>query len=105
MQEWHKIEVNSMANAQNLLETHRDGTMYKRLICECGNSLYKKNIKTGVIEFLARKGGKQIKPLPLNGVSQTEIFCERCGKGHLLVDVQEGMRASDDHSIHTDIAK
>lgn len=94
-----------MSDARIIIENHRDGSLYRRLICECGHSVYKKNLKTGVIEFLARKGGKQIKPLPLNGVAQTEVFCELCGKGHLVLDVQEGLTGSDDYSIHTDIAK
>ena len=94
-----------MVDTQNVFENHKDGSMYRRLICECGNSVYKKNLKTGVIEFLARKGGKQIKPLPLNGVAQTEVFCEKCEKGHIIVDVQEGLNALDEHSLHSDVAK
>lgn len=94
-----------MAETTNVFEGHEQGNLYRRLICECGNSVYKKNLKTGVIEFLARKGGKQIKPIPLGGVAQTEVFCEKCGRGHIVVDVQEGSGIEDDLTLHTDIAK
>lgn len=94
-----------MPETTNVFENHKDGSLYRRLICECGNSVYKKNLKTGVIEFLARTGGKQVEPIPLDGVSQTKVFCEKCGSGHIVLGVQEGLGISDEPSLHTDIAK
>jgi hypothetical protein len=94
-----------MGEAQNIMEHNRDGSVSRRFVCECGNSVYKKNLTTGAIEFLARQGANKITPIPLDNVSQVEIMCPACKTGHLLVDVKEGVGISEEHFIHTDVAK
>lgn len=94
-----------MGEAQNIMEHNRDGSVSRRFVCECGNSVYKKNLTTGAIEFLARQGSNKITPIPLDNVSQVEIMCPVCKTGHLLVDVKEGVGISEEHFIHTDVAK
>lgn len=91
---------------QNIIEKHRDGSVTRRFICECGNSVYRKNFATDVIEFISRKGTpKNIRPLPTDSVSKIEIFCESCDRSHLVFGVTENTEILDDYFIHTPIAK
>jgi hypothetical protein len=95
-----------MAEAQNIIEKHRDGSVTRRFVCECGNSVYRKNFATDVIEFISRKGTpKNIRPLPTDNVSKVEIFCESCGRSHIVAGIVENITISDDPFIHTPIAK
>ena len=91
---------------QNIIEKHPDGSTTRRFVCQCGNSVYRKNLATDVIEFISRKGTpKNIRPLQTDNVSKIEIFCEACGNSHLVFGIHEGTTISDDHFIHTPIAK
>ncbi len=94
-----------MGEAQNIMEHNRDGSVSRRFVCECGNSVYKKNLTTGAMEFLARRESHSITLLPVDNVSQAEIICPSCKASHLVVDVKEGIGVSEEHFIHTDVAK
>lgn len=86
------------------LEKHRDGSVWKRLVCSCGNSVYKKNLTNGTITFLARGADKEIRSIPLNNVTQQIIKCEMCGKEHIDVGIFEGMGIVEEFTVAKDFA-
>ena len=94
-----------MDNTEITLEKHSGGTVWRRCVCDCGNVVYKKNLTTGEIQFLSKKGPKYVEQIPVNNVAQNGFPCEVCGMKHYVIHVAEGVSVSDEHFIHNDVAK
>ncbi len=73
-----------------------DGSVWRRGKCTCGNTLYKKNLTTGTLEFLsARRSPFSLDQVPVDGVTQFSITCDQCQQKHHVIGVQEGINMND----------
>lgn len=86
-----------MQQAQHITKHEADGTVSRRFLCQCGNSIYKKNLTTGTISFLAR--GAEIQITPIGDVTQNIIRCDGCKAEHIVVGIVEGSGVVDKISI------
>lgn len=86
-----------MQEAQHITKHEDDGSVSRRFVCQCGHSVYKKNLTTDTISFLSR--GAEIQITPVGDVTQNIIRCERCKAEHIVVGVAEGIGAVDNISI------
>ena len=80
---------------EDIYEKKGDGSVWRKATCDCGNVIYKKNLTTGTIQFLSvRKTPKNVRQIPVNNVCQNEVFCENCGAGHIVIEVEESINLS-----------
>jgi hypothetical protein len=85
---------------------NQNGDVIRPFICECATILYKKNLTTNVIEFLAFPQGGQrryqyIKPG--GNPSTVTITCPDCDMEHIVVGVMETIPVDDDIASSTEV--
>jgi hypothetical protein len=80
-------------------EHKSDGSVWRRGKCQCGNTIYRKNMDSGALEFLSvRHKPFEITPVAVDGMSQFTVTCDQCSGEHIVVGVFEGVKVADEIS-------